>query len=226
MLELLRRSIGPLIEIAADIAAGPVAGARRRQPARAGAAQSRRQRARRDAGGRPLTLSARNATSAAATDDALAAGDYVCLTVADTGAAWTRRRWRAPPSRSSPPRASARAPASACRWCTAWRRSRGGALRLSSRPGGGTTAELWLPRAEALPRASAAAPRAGAAAPRPCTVLLVDDDALVSMATTARCWRISAIRCVEAPSGSKALEILRAGAAGRPGASPTRRCPA
>ena len=42
----------------------------------------------------------------------------------------------------------------------------GGALRLSSRPGAGTTAELWLPRAPALPaRATAAPPQSGAADP-------------------------------------------------------------
>ena len=87
-----------------------------------------------------------------------------------------------------------------------------GALRLSSRPGSGTTAELWLPRAQGLP----AAPALPAAAPqpqlRPCSILLVDDDALISMATSEMLKDLGH-QVIEAPSGSKALEILRAGAA-------------
>ena len=72
--------------------------------------------------------------------DALAPGDYVWLSRRPTPArAWTRRRWRAPPSRSSPPRASARAPGSACRWCMAWPSSRAGSSISRSRPGEGTT---------------------------------------------------------------------------------------
>jgi CheY-like chemotaxis protein len=43
-----------------------------------------------------------------------------------------------------------------------------------------------------------------------CTILLVDDDALISMAA---CEMLKDLghRVIEAPSGSKALEILRAG---------------
>jgi CheY-like chemotaxis protein len=46
---------------------------------------------------------------------------------------------------------------------------------------------------------------------RPCTILLVDDDALI-------CWTTSSMlsdlghQVIEAASGKKALEILRAGA--------------
>jgi PAS domain S-box-containing protein len=88
----------------------------------------------------------------------------------------------------------------------------GGALHLSSRPGAGTTAELWLPRAKGLP-ATIALP---AAAPpqqlRPCTILLVDDDALISMATSEMLKDLGH-RVIESPSGSKALEVLRTGTA-------------
>ena len=47
---------------------------------------------------------------------------------------------------------------------------------------------------------------------RPCVVLLVEDDALISMAA-ADVLKDFGHRVIEAPSGTKALEILRAGAA-------------
>ena len=89
----------------------------------------------------------------------------------------------------------------------------GGVLRLSSRPGGGTTADLWLPRAPSLPATVTVAPaRVARQVTRSCTVLLVDDDALISMAT---CEMLKDLghQVIEAPSGDKALEILRDGAA-------------
>ncbi len=52
--------------------------------------------------------------------DGLGAGRYVCLEVADNGGACPPRCWPAAWSRSFPPRAWARAPASACRWSRAW----------------------------------------------------------------------------------------------------------
>jgi CheY-like chemotaxis protein len=87
-----------------------------------------------------------------------------------------------------------------------------GALRLSSRPDSGTTAELWLPRAEGLPATIALPAAPPAQQLRPCTILLVDDDALISMATSEMLKDLGH-QVFEAPSGSKALEILRAGAA-------------
>jgi CheY-like chemotaxis protein len=48
--------------------------------------------------------------------------------------------------------------------------------------------------------------------PRPCSILLVDDDALISMATSEMLKDLGH-RVIEAASGGKALEILGAGAA-------------
>ena len=104
-------------------------------------------------------------------------------------------RW----SRSSRPRGSARAPVSACRWCTGWRRSPAGRFLLRSRAGDGTVAEIWLPEAEPATVPAGAPARGGVVRRRPRrgTVLLVDDDPLV-LATPRRCWRISAIEVVTA----------------------------
>ena len=97
----------------------------------------------------------------------------------------------------------------------------GGQLILSSRKGRGTTAELWLPRAEAAPLPPLAhpetmRPRAAAETTHPRTavrraVLLVDDDPLVLTSTSAMIADLGHT-VIEAVSGRQALEILQAGA--------------
>jgi PAS domain S-box-containing protein len=83
----------------------------------------------------------------------------------------------------------------------------GGALRLSSTLGEGTTAELWLPVTEAeleAPRhASATIPKAG-----PSTILVVDDDALILMSTVSMLEDLGHT-AIETGSGTAALEILK-----------------
>ena len=62
----------------------------------------------------------------------------------------------------------------------------GGALRLSSRQGEGTSVDLWLPISNAAaPESSVTAPRELVAAHRPLKILVVDDDPLVAMGTVA-----------------------------------------
>jgi signal transduction histidine kinase/CheY-like chemotaxis protein len=211
MIEMLRRSIGPLIEIETAFAEdlwtahvdanqlelallNLVANARDAMPD----------------GGR-LTLSARNETIAARAEGTLAAGDYVCLTVADTGAGMDD----ATLARATEPffttKGAGKGTGLGLSMVHGLAAQSGGALRLSSRSGAGTMAELWLPRSPARPATPAAAPaRAAPQVPRSCTILVVDDDALISMAT---CEMLKDLghRVIEAPSGSKALEILRAG---------------
>ena len=161
-------------------------------------------------GGR-LTLCARNQTIAAAADGALAAGDYVRLTVADSGAgmdAATLARATEPFFTTKGVGQGTGLGLSMVHGLVA---QSGGALRLSSRPGAGTTAELWLPCAATLPAPASAAPAATAPeVPPACTVLLVDDDTLICMATSEMLKDLGH-RVIEAPSGSRALEILRAG---------------
>jgi signal transduction histidine kinase len=88
----------------------------------------------------------------------------------------------------------------------------GGALRLESRPGAGTTAAIWLPRAEVAPAAAAPdRPRAEPAG-RPLQVLVVDDDPLV-LASTAAMLEDLGHAAIEARSGAEALLRLDQGAA-------------
>ncbi len=86
----------------------------------------------------------------------------------------------------------------------------GGRLVLKSRPGEGTTADIWLPIAEeaAVPELRAEAPAPAARASRQLSVLVVDDDLLVLENTAAMLEDLGHI-VVEARSGDEALALLR-----------------
>ena len=89
----------------------------------------------------------------------------------------------------------------------------GGALRLSSCLGRGTTAALWLPVSSepADPPAAPAHPAEAEASPRrAATILVVDDDDLV-LASTAAVLEDLGHRVVEAASGAAALQALADG---------------
>jgi CheY-like chemotaxis protein len=84
----------------------------------------------------------------------------------------------------------------------------GGALRLASRPGGGTSVELLLPAASS----EAEGPVQPAPVPggqRSGTALLVDDDELVR-ASTAEMLREIGFRVVEAECAEEGLRLARA----------------
>ena len=89
----------------------------------------------------------------------------------------------------------------------------GGLLRIDSKPGLGTTVELWLPRAETTAVSIARLPDrpvAEASQLKPCTVLVVDDDLLVLTGTGALIEDLGH-RAIEAHSAAEALSILEAG---------------
>ncbi|MFT3725223.1 MAG: PAS domain S-box protein [Hyphomonadaceae bacterium] len=90
-----------------------------------------------------------------------------------------------------------------------------GRLRLRSRKGEGTTAELWLPVAEgralkalAPSVEKARAEEAARGAAKPLVVLAVDDDVLVLMNTVAMLEDLGHT-AIEAANGHEALQILR-----------------
>jgi len=88
----------------------------------------------------------------------------------------------------------------------------GGRLLLRSRLGEGTTAELWLPEAEAAPAASSEplAPDPVARRRTGMSVLLVDDDMLV-LSSTAPMLEDLGYDVVTASSGAEAIERFRSG---------------
>ena len=86
----------------------------------------------------------------------------------------------------------------------------GGAMHISSQLGKGTVVTLWLPRArqEDVPQSVASQmPAAAEAASRKLRVLLVDDDSLVSMNTAYMLMDLGH-SVLEAPSAAHALQLL------------------
>jgi CheY-like chemotaxis protein len=83
-----------------------------------------------------------------------------------------------------------------------------GALRLSSQPGKGTTAELWLPVATSLAVRSEVKAAPVMPTQAPARILAVDDDALILMSTVDMLEDLGH-SVLSAHSGSKALELLR-----------------
>ncbi|MGB8614732.1 MAG: PAS domain S-box protein, partial [Pseudolabrys sp.] len=84
----------------------------------------------------------------------------------------------------------------------------GGRLILRSQKDRGTTAELWLPVAKASVQPVTPAQAAPAKTVQPLTILAVDDDALVLMNTVSMLEDLGHA-VFEAYSGKEALEILR-----------------
>jgi signal transduction histidine kinase len=209
-IEMLARSIGPSVEIRSDIPSDlwPVrVDANHLELALLNLGVNARD-AMPDGG--TIMLSARNETVGTGTHEALAPGDYVCLTVADTGVGMDQ----ATLARATDPffttKGVGKGTGLGLSMVDGMAAQSGGSLKLSSCPGGGTTAELRLPCAEGQPatRAAAADP---AAASTPYRILLVDDDALVC-GTTSSMLADLGHEVREAPSGKAALEILHAGA--------------
>jgi CheY-like chemotaxis protein len=84
-----------------------------------------------------------------------------------------------------------------------------GGTRISSRPGAGTTVELWLPVAEThAPGDSQSAALSEIAAAPPCNILIVDDDPMVA-ATTAAILEDLGHSVLVASSGTLAMTVIR-----------------
>jgi len=86
----------------------------------------------------------------------------------------------------------------------------GGAIRIDSTPGLGTTVELLLPRAPALQPLRLPAPETPRTEGRGETVLLVEDDPLLR-STVAEGLRGRGYKVIEAPDGRTALAALNRG---------------
>jgi CheY-like chemotaxis protein len=86
----------------------------------------------------------------------------------------------------------------------------GGALALSSKPGLGTNVELWLPVAEEAAEMSASMTPAEPAPAAKGSVLLVDDEVLIRMSTADMLSEVG-YKVIEASSAEQALELIDSG---------------
>ncbi|CDZ46196.1 response regulator [Neorhizobium galegae] len=140
----------------------------------------------------------------------LAAGRYVRISVSDTGEGMDE----ATVTRAAEPFFTTKGPGKGTglglSMVHGLAAQSGGILDLSSVKGEGTTVSLCLPVAENVAAASspeATSPDAAPNVPQALTVLVVDDDTLVSMGTSAMLEDLGHI-ATEASSAAAALEIL------------------
>ena len=207
--DLLHRSLGPTIEIAFDLPAGlPPASADQNQIELALLNLAVNARDAMPDGG-TLTISLSLEQAPAARD--LAAGRYIKLCVSDTGCGMDPQTLNRAIEPFFSTKEVGKGTGLGLSMIHGLALQLKGALRLHSESGRGTRAELWLPVAHGA--ATAAAPDARSEASvskRRLTLLLVDDDFLISLSTAALLEDLGH-DVIKASSGPAALDVLNSG---------------
>ena len=141
----------------------------------------------------------------------LEAGEYVCLSIEDTGSGIPREDLEKVLEPFYTTKEVGKGSGLGLSMVYGFAKQSSGAFRLDSELGEGTTAELWLPRAPKGRRQPAvpAAAKRSRKPPRKLKILLVDDHATVRT-TTAAVLNDLGHSVVEAADGAEALGILRA----------------
>jgi len=214
MLDFVRRTLGPQIEIVLDMAEDlPAAMVDPNQLELALLNLSVNARDAMPEGGR-LSI----AVSAEQVDDdesrhnspMLAEGSYIVLRITDTGTGMDEETLRRAVEPFYSTKGVGKGTGLGLSMVHGLAAQSGGALALRSTPGIGTTAELWLPVAE-MPAEKMTAHRDEAMVEmRPLTILLVDDEELVRHGTAEMLIEMGH-EVVQAGSGAQALRLLRAG---------------
>jgi CheY-like chemotaxis protein len=153
--------------------------------------------------------SARETTSNG--DDFLPAGGFVCLAVTDNGEGMDEATLERATEPFFTTKGVGKGTGLGLSMVQGLVAQLGGRLRLESEKGKGTKIELWLPLASAAvrERPDLHVDHSSGRAEKTWTVLAVDDDALVLMNTVAMLEDMGHT-VLEAPSGARALEILKA----------------
>jgi CheY-like chemotaxis protein len=158
-------------------------------------------------GGGSLTLSAKLEHIDRRAD--LAPGDYLRITVADSGVGMDEQTLAKATEPFFTTKGVGKGTGLGLSMVHGLAAQSGGLLTISSRPGSGSTVELWLPRADSAPRPQEPEREdAMSDGSDSITVLVVDDDALVCMGTSAMLEDLGHAT-IEARSGKEALELLR-----------------
>ncbi|MBO9621814.1 MAG: PAS domain S-box protein [Sphingomonas sp.] len=210
MAELLQRTIGPGIRIDTQfpLMLRPI----RADPAQLELALLNIAVNARDAmpeGGR-LVIAAREEHLAGG--PGLKAGDYVCLSIADTGEGMDQETLERAMEPFFTTKGVGKGTGLGLSMVHGFVEQCGGRLVLRSHPGEGTVAELWLPVSEdeTAPQPDTAKEEAPVAATDHLSVLAVDDDPLV-LTNTAAMLEDAGHRVVQATSGRQALQLLGEG---------------
>ena len=209
MEEMLRRTLGPTIQISIDLQKGLPA--IRVDPNQLELALLNLTLNARDAmplGGR-LEISAR-CMAAGKGPSGLETGSYVCLAVADSGTGMDEATAKRATEPFFTTKGAGKGTGLGLSMVHGLAAQSGGAMRIKSRVGRGTTVELWLPTAEEAAVVPVGPLAALSTTGLCCRVLVVDDDPLISAATLAMLEDLGHLAS-EAPSGVRALEALRDG---------------
>ncbi|WID95036.1 PAS domain S-box protein [Bosea vestrisii] len=209
--DLLQRSLGPLIQIETNFPADLVMAAA--DPNQLETAVLNLAFNARDAmpEGGVLRIGGSNERVSGGHRIGLPEGDYVRISVADTGTGMDVKTLAQATEPFFTTKGVGKGTGLGLSMVHGMAEQLGGRLQLDSILGQGTTVEIWLPSstgATAVDAALALAPAAAFdTATRPLTVLAVDDDALVLMNTTALLEDLGH-KVIEASSGREALSVL------------------
>jgi PAS domain S-box-containing protein len=140
----------------------------------------------------------------------LKSGHYLCVSVTDTGMGMDEETLRRAMEPFFTTKGVGKGTGLGLPMVHGMAEQSGGKLILKSKPGDGTTAELYLPiaRPDAASAPEESAPRAAASLQRKLVILTVDDDPLVALNTSALLEELGH-KVYSASSGMQALEILR-----------------
>ncbi|MGG5819035.1 PAS domain-containing protein [Falsiroseomonas sp. HW251] len=211
MAELLRRSLGPVVDIVTgDLGALP---AIRVDPNQLELALLNLAVNARDAmplGGR-LSITGHSVEQADGALPDLAPGSYVCVAVSDTGLGMDELTLKHATEPFFTTKGVGKGTGLGLSMVHGLAAQSGGAMRIASAPGAGTTVELWFPIADQS-TSSVPEPLSGdfgtvVPAGRSCNVLVVDDDPLISSGTVAMLEDLGHT-ATEAHSAQRALEML------------------
>jgi signal transduction histidine kinase len=212
MIEMLRSSIGPTIDIDTQFQAGLAhirVDANQLELAVLNLALNAR-----DAmpiGGR-LLIAARQERMEADNPSGLSAGAYVCVSVSDTGIGMDEQTLKRAAEPFFTTKGTGKGTGLGLSMVYGLAAQSGGGARLASAVGAGTTVRVWLPAVDAAEPAFAVA-GSDAASPVTCgaSVLLVDDDEMVGEAIAAMLEEFGH-RVTFANSAAEALELLNSAA--------------
>ena len=162
-----------------------------------------------DGGEIAITAERRYVTTGSA--NSLATGDYVCLSIADQGEGMDAETLANASQPFFTTKGVGKGTGLGLAMVQGLMAQCGGQLVLKSKPGVGTTAELWLPvSGEPSTLAPSTPETVFDPAPTAMTVLVVDDDALVLMNTVLLLEDLG-METMQASSGAEAMTILDSG---------------